>query len=457
MKINKLLLEDIENDDVVVDPGSDSVAEIADEIQDTMGGEEVVSDEAATEVAGEIKDLGNVIEAEEALFLPPEAGEVDAIGTSNAVTALLDRALAFARKSKRRGRRSMGNVLISGLPGSGKTAIVEDWAKARGLNMVYINAKDNDLEAFINGFTVRDDENRKQVTKAYSNALDKLKDENSIIFLDELNRQTKDQIRGALLTLVNEHAIQGEGQGCKYYFDNLLFTVACINPHLRSDPGAAELFQAEKTRYLYTMKNADSDAQTTDDFLLKYYDKQIKRLNPKHPDYRETLEAFLRIQHLGRFIVNHRKFEYDGEGDLQELDMTKKNMFNQRMLYELLDECDGDVDMLRTGIAWANFLDDKTEMLNDILDEYRTPDFNYLCTQKGIDPNSGALAAKPQADPEEDETTASAKSDDDTIDFDAYGEDDDDLFSNSGMSGGSSFALSPTAVKDRIKAAGANW
>jgi hypothetical protein len=132
-------------------------------------------------------------------------------------------------------------------------------------------------------------------------------------------------------------------------------------------------------------------------------------------------------------------------------------MFNQRMLYELLDECDGDVDMLRTGIAWANFLDDKTEMLNDILDEYRTPDFNYLCTQKGIDPNSGALAVKPQADPEEDETTASAKSDDDTIDFDAYGEDDDDLFSNSGMSGGSSFALSPTAVKDRIKAAGANW
>jgi hypothetical protein len=456
MKINKLLLEDIE--DVVVDPSTDSVSEIADEIQDSMGGEEVVSDSEAAEAAGEIKDLGKAVEAEEALFLPPSADEIDAIGTSNAVTALLDRALAFARKSKSRGRRSMGNVLISGLPGSGKTAIVEDWAKARGLNMVYINAKDNDLEAFINGFTVRDDNNRKQVTKAYSNALDKLKDENSIIFLDELNRQTKDQIRGALLTLVNEHAIQGEGQGGKYYFDNLLFTVACINPHLRSDPGAAELFQAEKTRYLYTMKNADSDAQTTDDFLLKYYDKQIKKLNPKHPKYRETLEAFLRIQHLGRFIVNHRKFEYDGEGDLQELDMTKKNMFNQRMLYELLDECDGDVDMLRSGIDWANFLDDKTEMLNDILDEYRAPDFAYLCSQKGIDPNSGALAVKADDETEDEDatTTTSSRSDDD-IDFDAYDEDDDDLFSNSGMSGGSSFALSPTAVKDRIKAAGANW
>jgi MoxR-like ATPase len=107
----------------------------------------------------------------------------------------------------------MGNVLISGLPGSGKTAIVENWAKSRGINCIEINAKDNDLEAFINGFTVRDDEDRSQVTKAYSNTLDALKDEtkNHIIFLDELNRQTKDQIRGSLLTLINNKTISVKG------------------------------------------------------------------------------------------------------------------------------------------------------------------------------------------------------------------------------------------------------
>ena len=99
----------------------------------------------------------------------------------------------------------------------------------------------------------------------------------------------------------------------KYYFKNLLFTVACINPHLKSDPGAAKLFQAEKTRYLFKNKNAHSDSRTTDDFLLKYYDKLIKRLNPKHPDFRKNLETFLRVQNLGRFIVGHRDFKYDGE------------------------------------------------------------------------------------------------------------------------------------------------
>ena len=454
MKIDKILLEDLE-DTIDLD---NSVSEIADDIQDTMGGDEVISDQEATKTASEVKELGKVVEAEEALFLPPDANEVDAIGTSNSITALLDRALAFAKRSKSRGRRSMGNVLISGLPGSGKTAIVEDWAKARGLNMVYINAKDNDLEAFINGFTVRDDENRKQVTKAYSNALDKLKDENSIIFLDELNRQTKDQIRGALLTLVNEHAIQGEGQGGKYYFENLLFTVACINPHLKSDPGAAELFQAEKTRYLYTMLNADSDPQTTDDFLLKYYDKKIKYLNPKHPDYRATLEAFLRIQHLGRFIVNHRSFLYDSEDDLQELDMTKKNMLNQRMLYELLDECDGDIDMLRSGIKWANFLEEKTEMLYEILDEYRVPDFDYLCTLKGIDPNGAGLTTKADAETSDAATPEQADTSDtgDDFNFDDFGEDDDDFFANSSVSGNVS-ADTPTVVKDKIKAALASW
>lgn len=451
MKINKVLVEDI--DEVLVDPTSDSLTDIADEIVDAVDGD--VSQKEAETVASEIKDLGTAIEAEEALFLPPEAGDTGAVGTKNVVTDLLDRALAFARKSKARGRRSMGNVLISGLPGSGKTAIVEDWAKARGLNMVYINAKDNDLEAFINGFTVRDDDNRKQVTKAYSNALNGLTKENSIIFLDELNRQTKDQIRGALLTLVNEHAIQGEGAGGKTYFDNLLFTVACINPHLKSDPGAAELFQAEKTRYLYTMKNADSDAQTTDDFLLKYYDKQIKRLNPKHKDYRTVLEAFLRIQHLGRFIVNHRDFEYDGEGDLQELDMTGKNMFNQRMLYELLDECDGDVEMLKSGINWANFLDDKTEMLLNILEEYHAPSFEDLCRAKGIDPNLGAPIVPEEAEAEV-EPANTESSEDDEFNFDDYEEDDDDFFT-SGSAAGSTFAATPTVVKDKIKAALANW
>jgi MoxR-like ATPase len=470
MKINKILVEDIE--EVVTDPASDSVEEIADEIQDAAAASDgeitSISDDDAFGLAAEMKEVGQKIGAEEAIFLPYAEGESTAIGTKNVITDLLDRALEYALESQKLGEHSMGNVLISGLPGSGKTAIVEDWAASRNLNLIDINAKDNDLEAFINGFTVRDLENSKQVTKAYSNALDKLKDEtkNSIIFLDELNRQTKDQVRGSLLTLVNNKTIQADTPSGKYYFKNLLFTVACINPHLKSDPGAASLFQAEKTRYLFKNKNAHSDSRTTDDFLLKYFDKAIKRLNPKHADYRTNLERYLRIQHLGRFIVGHRIFEYDGEGAkgtdelqamLQALEMEDADMFNQRMLFELLKASRGKVDMFRTLLDSSDFLEERMEMLREILDEYHEPKFEDLAAAKGIDLSQAApaIVAQPE-DASDAESAGESEDDEDEINFDDYEEDDDDFFT-SGTSAGSTFAPTPTVVKDKIKAALANW
>lgn len=459
MKI-KRLHENVE--EVDINTTTDSVADIADDIVDATDGE--MSADEASEVAAEIKEVGQAVQAEEAIFLPLDAGETDAIETKNVITDLLDDALAYALEQQKLKQHSMGNVLISGLPGSGKTAIVENWAKARGINCIEINAKDNDLEAFINGFTVRDDEDRSQVTKAYSNTLDALKDEtkNHIIFLDELNRQTKDQIRGSLLTLINNKTISVKGG--KHYFKTLLFTVACINPHLKSDPGAAKLFQAEKTRYLYKNKNAHSDSKTTDDFLLKYYDKLIKRLNPKHPDFRKNLETFLRTQHLGRFIVNHRDFKYDGEGArsndelqqmLQDLEAQDADMLNQRMLFELLKASKGTKDGFLKMLSYSDFLEDNMDMLRAILDDYYEPTFEDLCSTKGIDLNAlGVSVNVATEEPEAEEAEGSA--DEDEINFDDYGEDDEDIFSN-GNTAGSTYAVSPSVVTDRIRNAAKNW
>lgn len=461
MKINKILVEDVNDEIVDLTAGVDEIADdIIDTAEEHSDGEITIPEDEAEKAAREMSDLGKMVQAEQGLYLPAAENENDSLGTDNSITRLLDRALEYAQNSKFEQSHSIGNVLISGLPGSGKTAIVYDWAKARGLNLVYINAKDNDLEAFINGFTVRDDENRKQVTKAYSNALDKLKEPNTVIFLDELNRQTKDQVRGALLTLINEHAIQGEGKDGRYVFNTILFTIACINPQIGTDKGAAKLFQAEKTRYLYKMKHADSDPATTDDYLLKLYDKAIRRLNPKHPRYREILEKFLRIQHLGRFMVNHRLFEYDGEDDVRERDYEDDDIFNQRMFTEILKESGGQVDRFREYLDYySDFGDDVTDTLRNILDAYRVPSFDELCREKGIDPNSPDLippkADTPETEPDNASDTTE-KSDDD-FDFDAYSEDDDDFFSNAGTSTGTTFAASPTQVKDRIKAAAANW
>lgn len=454
MKITRLV-EDVETVDV-----DSSVDEIADDVLDAGD----MSEAEAEEIAAEIKEVGDAVNAEEAVYIDNYNEKTDALDTKNVMTDVLDRALEYALKQQKLGQHSMGNVLISGLPGSGKTAIVENWCKARGVNMIDINAKDNDLEAFINGFTVRDDNDRSVVTKAFSNTLDDLKREdiNHVIFLDELNRQTKDQIRGSLLTLINNKTIRVKGG--THYFKTLLFTVACINPHLKSDPGAAKLFQAEKTRYLFKLKNAHSDSRTTDDFLLKYYDKLVSKLNPKHPDYLENLEDFLRIQHLGRFIVNHRNFSYDGEdaksnddlqGMLRDLEMEDADMLNQRMLFELLKASAGRVDMFRMLLDSSDFLAEKMEMLRDILDEYTEPKFEDLCKAKGIDLSQAAPAITATAEPEVEGETDSA-SDDDEINFDDYDEDDDDFFT-SGTAAGSTFAPTPTVVKDKIKTALANW
>jgi hypothetical protein len=303
------------------------------------------------------------------------------------------------------------------------------------------------------------------VTKAYSNTLDGLKDEtrNSIIFLDELNRQTKDQIRGSLLTLVNNKTIQADVPGGKYYFKNLLFTVACINPHLKSDPGAAKLFQAEKTRYLFKNKNAHSDSRTTDDFLLKYYDRLIKKLNPKHPDFLSYLETFLRVQHLGRFIVNHRDFHYDGEGArsndelqqmLQDLEMQDADMLNQRMLFELLKASKGTKAGFLKILDYSDFLEDNIETLREILDDYTEPTLEDLCAAKGIDLNAldvsiNVTAEEPEVEDDEEET-------DDDFNFDDYDEDDEDLFANSGAAG-TTYAVSPSVVQDKIRNAAKGW
>jgi hypothetical protein len=95
------------------------------------------------------------------------------------------------------------------------------------------------------------------------------------------------------------------------------------------------------------------------------------------------------------------------------------------------------------------------EMLREILDEYTEPRFEDLCKAKGIDLSQAAPAITATAESEVEDETDSA-SDDDEINFDDYDEDDDDFFT-SGTAAGSTFAPTPTVVKDKIKAALANW
>jgi hypothetical protein len=285
-----------------------------------------------------------------------------------------------------------------------------------------VNAKNNDLDAYINGYTTKDPDQPKKVIQAFSDNLAGLEKENSVLFLDEYNRQVKPHIRASLYTLINEHKIVGDGPDGMHEFKNLLFTIAAINPAVPTDKGAADLNDAEKSRFWWTLDDMDSDPATTIEYLTKYYNKLINSLNPADEDYRENLEDYLRIQDLGIFIVSHPKFGYDTKDDLEDLADTKRVLLCQRALTTGLHNADGRVDEFKFWVEkGSKFLVRDIDMLMAILKDYINPTFEKLCADRGIDP-SAAKVATPKK-----ETSSEAEE----ADVGGGVEDDDDFFTSS--------------------------
>lgn len=468
MKIKKTLLEKVER--LVEDDNIKS--EVAQEVAEN---DLDISKEAEQNVVNEIKGAGDQIQAKkEIVDLDPEDTE---LLTKNDMTNWLDRCLATSIANQKSGATDRANLLICGLPGSGKTAIVYDWAKKsrgadidfitgekisdRKINLVYLNMKNNDLEAYINGYTSIDPNDKDATKQIFSKALNSLDQPNSVLFLDEYNRQTKAQIRGSVLSLINEHYIVGNGPGGKKYFPNFLFTVAVMNPSLGSvlDPGAADLNDAEKSRFVYRLENQNSDKDTAQQYINNYSNLQVKReLAKKEPDYK-LIEKLLRLRHLGLFIVKDPSFHFDGEflpediedlkSDLllkdsklnprqlqkainkakaaKELSLTRQlkqenaTLFNQRLLTSALNACQGENGTeLQEFEDWltytANLLEDTDDMLWAILENYTIPTKEQLF-------NSAEIEIPEEAFPEDKKEEDEVKE----VDQEAKSEEDDDL------------------------------
>jgi hypothetical protein len=174
--------EEASDEEMIIDDVlSASVSEIADAVQDAAedasDGKETYSDEKAETIAAEIKKEANGFDA--AAWAP--------LDVPSELTDKLDDCLANALVAHASGTHDGVDLLVTGLPGSGKTGITKQWAKDRGVNLFYLNAKNDDLGAILNGFPVDTTEETDDNIADWKRVVEQQSDENVCYY--EVKRQ----------------------------------------------------------------------------------------------------------------------------------------------------------------------------------------------------------------------------------------------------------------------------
>ena len=445
----ELQIDELQDEDMIIDDVlSASVSEIADAVQTAAEvaseGEETYSDQKAETVANELKTYAKGLDRTK--WAP--------LDVPSALTDALDKCLAKSMIAHKAGRKDGTDLLVNGLPGSGKTGITKQWAADRGVKLFYLNAKNDDLGAILNGFpvdTVETDEDGNQVHKvqrSYSNALDPLNEPRSVLFLDEFNRAAP-KLRATLLTLINEHEIEGPGKKGTYRFDNLLFTIACVNPSVPTDPGAMNLNDAEKSRLVMKMK-WDSKVDDAIRYINFYLKKTIDGLDKSDEDYVFLYKEHKKIYNLAMALLTDPRFEFDTRDDLLDLFNEDKTMLNQRAITDGLLLAGSDkAEFLDWVDNNSDFLQKNIDMIHEILDSWIEPDVQLPA---GSEETSTAKTTNTN-----DNTSTTADNQvDDADDFDSvFGsegeETDSDLFGNTTSAAGASAKVSAADALARIQ------
>lgn len=436
-----------ENEDLIIDDVlSASMSEIADTVQDAAKeaskGKETYSDENAEKIAAELKTAARGFDA--AAWAP--------LDVASELTDKLDDCLANAMAAQASGTHDGVDLLVCGLPGSGKTGITKQWAKDRGVNLFYLNAKNDDLGAILNGFpvdTVEKDADGKdvhRVTRSFSKSLDALDREKSVLFLDEFNRAAP-KLRAVLLSLINEHVVDGDGPDGFRHFNNLLFTVACINPSVPTDPGAMDLNDAEMSRFVDTM---DWDSKVGDAlrYITFHLSKLIKALKPEDENYAFFYTRYKKILNLATALLTDPRFAFDSRDDLLDLFNDKAKMLNQRAISDaLMAHGYNKQKFLNWVDKYSKFLEKDILMIHEILDTWFEPDVK-------VPNNTEDTGATQDSDVETE--TAGTTIDPDSDDFDSvFGTDgeetDDDLFGTTASAAGAAAKVSAADALNRIK------
>lgn len=420
-KLNESILREADEKAtaVEVDPSA-STSEIAKDISSTAAADGApVSSEVANQKAQEIKSISDLISADDLAIIGTYASSKEDVGLSlnikNKLTDILDRALRENSKFMDERISLMKNVYVCGLPGSSRTAVIKNWCNTNGINLVQLNAKDKEIDDIINGITVplRDDNGGiRNVVKFRSKKLNALEKPNSVLFLDELNRQQSEALRGTLLDILKDKSIEitnEDGTHDKHTFNNLLFCIVTMNPSAENDLGATELNAAELCCGSYWV-----DFESTKESALEYFNKFLtpvlkrngkfmlrlepfKDINEHYAKYykaaRETFVESAYELRLATFILKSSIFRFSDRTDVERVanyEISKDNLgrnlkdikgqpvsytrrfayVSQRGLSQLILGYTGDLDDFKDHIEMENFTPEDKEMFFKVLAGY---------------------------------------------------------------------------------------
>ena len=301
-------------------------------------------------------------------------------GDKNQVEVVLDRSLKIAKKKQRRGAKSdFPNVLLVADAGMGKTEMVREWAEENGIHLFEVNLGTTPPET-LGGIVARSSKNPAVATRLGTTDLaDALDKPNSVLFLDEYNR-AKTEIRGAVLTLVQNHLIYDPESDSGYKFlPNFLFTVAAINPSNTTYKGAKELDPAEKSRFYTLFMNANPMEHLR--YLKRFYSKEIKE-DEQEGDQEEKVADMGRLK-IAETILSYPDFSYDTSAEVEDnSDDPMYRPLSYRSFTLALQESDGTKDDFLD--VWNHFCNyNKKPIVERALKNYQDVDDKANAALKG--------------------------------------------------------------------------
>ena len=245
------------------------------------------------------------------------------------------------------------NLLVIGVGGTGKTAMIQQWAHSRKLNLVTKATSIMD-EADLNGIPVAA-LGDKSSSRIPTNEFDALDEPDSVLFLDEFNRG-RATVRGTLLKLIQQHTIPDPSQrGSIKFLPNLLFTIGAINP-ADANNNTLELDDPELSRFIiYIQEGADKyEYLEWITKTLKRKEELLRRIennkDPRMKDAKERLLANQRRLDLITALVKNKEFHFDDNAEIEDAhnkaagDVAPAMILSFRTLTQALYASDGTVD-----------------------------------------------------------------------------------------------------------------